>query len=148
MSAQVIDFATAVARKASCKSGHATRSRLDSHVATGGKLTHDFMFWSGASGTRYVHTIYTLHECPDLPNANVLLVRRDATGQREIVHIGTVEHDSPSWNLAEIRHTAAVAGANEVHVHLLAETVAQRGFIEIDLCAAAGERASLNRAVS
>ncbi|MCK9911347.1 hypothetical protein MXD81_19505, partial [Microbacteriaceae bacterium K1510] len=29
-----------------------------------------FHFWTGASGKRYVHSVYELVECPPLPAAN------------------------------------------------------------------------------
>lgn len=136
MSAVVIDLATALARRkppaAAIKSQRGTAP---------GTLTHDFTFWRGATGTRYVHTVYPLLECPEMPNANVLLVQRQASGRAEVMHIGRLEHGAGSLNLAEIRHTAAVLGANEVHVHLLADTAPERAAIERDLCGA-GEMAA------
>ncbi len=35
-----------------------------------------FQFWTGASGKRYVHTVYSLFDCPTLEDANYILVRR------------------------------------------------------------------------
>lgn len=92
-----------------------------------------FHFWSGASGQRYVHSVYSLFECPEVPAANFLLVRRDASGSREVLAIGRLRHGAGSLNLAEIRQRGARLGANEVHVHLLAPSAAQRRVIEADL---------------
>jgi hypothetical protein len=92
-----------------------------------------FHFWSGASGQRYVHTVYDLLDCPEVPAANFLLVRRDASGRRSVLAIGHLKHDAASLNLAELRHRGARLGANEVHVHLLASTAEQRRKIELDL---------------
>ena len=122
MSAQVIDFAAIAARK-----GRRAPSRPPS------ALMHDFTFWSGASGLRYVHTIFKLLDCPEIPNANVILARRGSNGQVQALYVGRLEEDAPSLNLAELRRTSALIGANEVHVHLLATTEDQRRHIETDL---------------
>ena len=90
-------------------------------------------FWRGASGTRYVHTVYSLIECPPLPRALDLLVRRNREGRREVLHISCGESDAPTLNLAHVRQRGAQLGANEVHVHFLAETEAQRRLLTCDL---------------
>ncbi len=92
-----------------------------------------FQFWTGASGKRYVHTIYDLLECPALPAANYVLVKREAGQRRQILSIGRVRNSSPSLNLAEIRQRGAELGAHEVHVHLLAETSKESQMVEFDL---------------
>lgn len=135
MSAVVIDFSSARARLGP-RAAVASRSRT---AASAQAAPHDFTFWRGATGSRYVHTVYSLLECPELPNANVLLVRRHATGRAEVVHIGSVEHDAGSSNLAEVRLTAAKLGATEVHVHLLAADGDERAAIVRDL-SGAGEQ--------
>jgi hypothetical protein len=97
--------------------------------AVGGR----FMFWSGASGKRYVHSIYTLTDCPELPAANFVLTRCDAGGRRAVLAIGRVTSTSPSLNLAEIRQRGAQLGASEVHVHLLAQNGNEMKLVEFDL---------------
>lgn len=92
-----------------------------------------FHFWAGASGRRYVHTVYSLIECPALPSGNYVLVHRDGDGRRLVLAIGRVRHEAPSLNLAEIRRRGAELGANEVHVHLLAPNSKQSRLIETDL---------------
>jgi hypothetical protein len=96
-------------------------------------LDDRFHFWSGASGRRYVHSVYDLFDCPEVPAANFLLVRRDGSGHRSVLAIGHVTHDAGSLNLAEIRFRAARLGANEVHVHLLAPSAQERRIVELDL---------------
>src|SRR4029077_4646977 len=59
-------------------------------------------FWRGASGKRYVHSVYSLIECPPLPRAMYLLVHRSKDGQREVLHIGCGQSDAPTLNLARI----------------------------------------------
>ncbi len=90
-------------------------------------------FWRGASAKRYVHTVYSLIECPPLPKAMYLLVHRSKDGRREVLHVGSGESDAPTLNLARIRQRGAQLGANEVHVHFLAETEAQRRLVTCDL---------------
>ncbi len=141
MSAVVIDLAPLLAsRKA-----RAAR-RIAAPYTGSAASAHDFTFWRGATGTRYVHTIYSLIQCPELPAANVLLVHRHESGRTEVLHVTSVEHAAQSLNLAEIRYTAARLGANEVHVHLLAATAAEREAIARDL-AGAGEMSAVGSAV-
>ena len=92
-----------------------------------------FCFWRGASGDRYVHHIYDLIACPEVPASNYVLVGRDENGRRKVLRVGRAKHAAPSLNLAEIRHQGAKLGAIEVHVHLLAETDGQRRLIDMDL---------------
>ena len=107
----------------------AAQSKLD--------LSERFTFWRGASGAAYVHTVYSLIGCPELPPANFALVRRTADGDCRILKIGRVSDPAPSVNLAELRHLGANLGANEVHVHLLARDALQARRIELDIRSAA-----------
>lgn len=126
MSAVVIDFAAVAASRAG-RGRHMAPRRPASGSA------HDFMFWNGASGASYVHSVFKLLDCPELPNANIVLVRRNHEGRAEALHIGRVEEDAPSLNLAAIRRAAVQIGADEVHVHLLARSQDERHGIEHDL---------------
>ena len=89
--------------------------------------------WRGASGRRYLHTVYSLIECPPVPKTNYLLVRRNDDGSRQVLHIASGENSAPTLNLARIRQVGATLGANEVHVHFLAETEKQRRVVACDL---------------
>jgi hypothetical protein len=93
-------------------------------------------FWRGASTRRYVHSVYSLIECPPLPSAVYLLVRRSKDGQRQVLHIDCGRSDTPTLNLARVRQRGAQLGANEVHVHFLAASQGQRRLIVCDLRAA------------
>jgi hypothetical protein len=126
MGARVIQLAEVRARRSAVQPEHP----IVSDAAGQGTRFH---FWSGASGQRYVHTVYDLLDCPEVPAANFLLVHRDASGQRSVLAIGHLKHEAPSLNLAEIRHRGARLGANEVHLHLLAPSAQQRRIVELDL---------------
>jgi hypothetical protein len=100
-------------------------------------------FWRGASGRRYVHTVYSLIECPPLPRAIYLLVRRDKSGQRSVLNISAGDSDAPTLNLARVRQRGAQLGANEVHVHFLSDKEVDRQLALCDLRAGQfGELAS------
>jgi len=90
-------------------------------------------FWTGASGQRYVHNVHSLIECPPLPRAVYLLVRRELDGTSTVLHIAPSLSDAPTLNLARIRHRGATLGANEVHVHLLTTSAEQCRTIACDL---------------
>jgi hypothetical protein len=89
--------------------------------------------WRGASGKGYAHKVYSLIECPPLPKAIYILVRRDQRGQRQTLHIGLAQSETPTLNLAQVRQKGAQLGANEVHVHTLAHTDATRLLVACDL---------------
>jgi hypothetical protein len=105
-----------------------------------------FHYWRGASGRRHLHTVYTLIGCPALPQANYILVRRHDDGSRTPLLFGQTKDDAATLNLAHLRHEGAKLGANEVHVHLLAESADQRDQVEADLRAAHYSRIAANAA--
>ena len=89
--------------------------------------------WRGASGRLYAHHVYALIECPPLPAAGYVLVRRDEKGRRTPLRVGLGTSPAPTLNLAEIRQRGAQAGANEVHVRLDAACDAERRLVACDL---------------
>lgn len=107
---------------------------------TGGQSL-EFCFWQGASGRRYVHHVFSLIECPQMPQATYILVGHDEDGRRIALHVGCVENQAPSLNLADIRRRGATIGAKEVHIHLLGRDTGSRQSIAEDIrCAVnAGE---------
>ena len=121
MGARIIELAAFRAQLAAGENRQA-RDAQTRDAASAKSEASRFHFWTGASGRRYVHTVYELLECPPLPAANYVLVRRGAGARRKVLSIGRVANSAPSLNLAEIRQRGAVLGANEVHVHLLAPT--------------------------
>ncbi len=128
MSAEIIAFADARARRtgqiANC---------VAAESATPSDSSPRFHFWTGASGKRYVHTVYSLFDCPPLGIASYVLVRRHSKTERTVLALGRLSHEQPSLNLAEIRQRAATLGADEVHVHLLATSAGECQAVEIDL---------------
>jgi hypothetical protein len=105
-----------------------------------------FHYWRGATGRRYLHTVYTLIGCPALPQANYILVRRHDDGSRTPLLFGQTKDDAVTLNLAHLRHQGAKLGANEVHIHLLAEGAGERDQVETDLRAAHYSRIAANAA--
>lgn len=105
-------------------------------VCSEANFAQAFHYWRGASGRRYLHSVYSLIGCPALPRANYILVRRYQDGTRAALAFGQTRDETASLNLAHLRHQGAKCGANEVHIHLLAETAEERGKVEADLIAA------------
>ncbi|MGB6438001.1 MAG: hypothetical protein WBE89_01425, partial [Methyloceanibacter sp.] len=81
-----------------------------------------------------------------LPRANYILVRRLDDGSRTPLASGQTKDDAISLNLAHLRHQGARLGANEVHIHLLAETTEERANVEGDLNKAHFPRIAANAA--
>ncbi len=126
MGARIIQLAEIRAR---LSDSHVEPSALDGAA----DFAERFHFWTGASGRRYVHTIYSLFDCPEIPAGNYILVRREGRSRRRVLAVGRVDSEAPSLNLAQLRHEAANLGANEVHVHLLAGSPKQSLMVELDL---------------
>ena len=105
-----------------------------------------FHYWRGASGRRYLHSVYSLIGCPALPRANYILVRRDGDGTRSALVFGQTRDNNVTLNLAHLRHEGAKCGANEVHIHLLAEGADARASVEADLIAAHSQRLAADAA--
>ncbi len=153
MTAAVIELSAYVARRGgdksrasaldtvSTKTGHDRPSDIP-QVSTNSEQNSvpkfDFCFWQGATGERYVHHVYGLIDCPQVPAANYILFGHAEDGSRRVLHVGMVTHEAPSLNLAEIRHRGATLGAREVHVHVLGTTDGRRAAIEMDLRAGLG----------
>ncbi len=89
--------------------------------------------WRGASGQAYVHSVYSLIECPPLPRASYVLVRREANGRRVALHVGLGRSDAATLNLAQVRQGGARLGANEVHVHFPALSSEEPALVACDL---------------
>ena len=124
MSARIIELAAFRASRI---------SEVDSTPPSKAHGANRFHFWTGASGKRYVHTVYELLDCPALPAANYVLVRREPGARRKVLSIGRVSNTAASLNLAEIRQRGAELAADEVHVHLLADTPKLSKLVEFDL---------------
>jgi hypothetical protein len=115
-------------------------------VCAEARFAQAFHYWRGASGRRYLHSIYTLIGCPALPRANYILVRRHDDDTRTPLALGQTKDEASSLNLAHLRHEGAKRGANEVHIHLLAETPQERAAVQSDLTGAHPHRLIANAA--
>jgi len=113
----------------------ADRGRAPAQPAAGVGLSAPLRseLWHGASGRRYMHTVYSLIGCPPLPKATYVLVRREADGRSSALGIASADSDASTLNLARVRQRGAELGANEVHVHCRAETEAERRLAVCDL---------------
>jgi hypothetical protein len=79
-----------------------------------------FWYWTGASGRKYIHSVYALEDCPPLPGAIFVAVRREGT-MRIVVGIGRFTKDAnQSLRGSELASLHSL-GADEIHVHLLAK---------------------------
>lgn len=89
-----------------------------------------FWYWRGASGKKYIHSVYAASACPPLPGAVYVAVRR--IGQlRTVTAMGRF---SPFWDGTSSE--LADVDADEIHVHLLARDNTAANAVLDDLQAA------------
>ena len=113
-----------------------TISSHSAHVNRDGPFGDRFWYWNGASGRSYIHSVYRLEDCPPLPGAVYVAVRREASGKRVVC---AVSRFSPALEGVTGCLPAGLTrwhGVNEVHVHLLAETDAEMNEALADLSCA------------
>ena len=79
-------------------------------------LGERFWYWRGASGQRYIHSIYQRHLCPPVPGAVYVLVRV-CGGVRRALAVGRFDAEG---NLSGTLPAGGQPGEEEIHVHLLA----------------------------
>lgn len=94
-----------------------------------------FWYWHGASGRRYIHSVYRPQTCPPLPGAVFLAVRRLGS-LRTVLAAGRF---AGFWDVNIPAGTAdhwQGLGANEIHVHLLSRDEAEALAVAADLEAA------------
>ena len=103
-------------------------------ICVAGEICEEFHYWRGASGKRYLHSVFALVDCPEISKANYILVHCDPHGMRRALDIGQTVEDANSLNLAHLRQRGALIGANEIHLHVLTDTTAGRNAVETDLC--------------
>jgi hypothetical protein len=151
MSARIVELSEFVARRVASiqqkrvASGYRDDAATTTEPPAPDADGHRFFFWRGATGERYVHTVFSLLDCPELPRSIYVLIKRDANERRTVLHVGRADHEANSLNLAEMRFRGASVGANEVHVHFLVEGDRERRLVEFDLQSGLmGERDSRN----
>lgn len=95
-------------------------------------LQDRFWYWHGASGRKYIHSVYEPENCPPLPGAIYVAVRRE--GHLRIAL--SVGRFTPFWDgtmmSSEAAHVAR-RGVDEIHVHLLAKSPVMAEDILVDL---------------
>ena len=99
-----------------------------------------FWYWRGASGKRYIHSIYSPQDCPPLPGAIYLTVRKTSDNKRRVVEIGRFED---SWDYVSqlgARKHDGFSHIDEIHVHLLASSEDNAREVVKDLKAGIGLR--------
>ncbi len=75
-----------------------------------------FYYWLGASGERYLHTVFAIDADFYSPGANLIIVRHEPNGKRFVLFVGRVGQLSAD----QINHLRLWQGANEQHIHLMA----------------------------
>jgi len=107
-------------------------------ISATGEIGQNYHYWRGATGRRYLHTVFPLLDCPEIPKANYIIVACSGNGARQALEIGQTFDRAGSLNLAHLRQRAAQLGASEIHIHVLAETPSGRNSVEADLRARHG----------
>jgi hypothetical protein len=98
-------------------------------------MTDRFWYWQGQSGRKYIHSVYEIENCPPLPGAVYVAVKRSGS-LRVAVAVGRFQ---PFWDqtLGEDDLTRLeLLGADEVHVHLLARSPELAESVRSDLASA------------
>lgn len=128
---------TTLPRTAASASGSPSVSPLAG--LAGSDLSRRFRRWCGASGRRHLFSVFPIvepcpgDEVPRFADAVVLAVGRDTSGTARIL---AMDETGPLPDLFydSARFRAAVAaGADEIHVHLLAGGAAERSALMRDL---------------
>jgi hypothetical protein len=116
---------------------HAARqARLDPVIETPlASLAHQserrFTAWRGRSGKRYVASAFPLTDEAALGFPDAVLIA--VSGDRRIVALREAGGFGEELGLARWRDWAALAGAEEIHVHLLADSEEARRSAMVDL---------------
>jgi hypothetical protein len=99
----------------------------------GEPLAARYRFWRGASGRRFMFSVYASDACPAYDRAVLVGAAVEADGARRIVFI-TDTGAFPEPVLERARASLAKAGSKvELHVHLLAESSRARLAVIEDL---------------
>ncbi len=93
----------------------------------------NYCYWIGASGHRYVHSVYRLESWPGHLDANIMLVRNCPDDGRQILWVGLSGAGHGQLSDPDALSWARANGANEIHVHLLGASATDRIAIVRDL---------------
>ncbi len=115
------------------KNGAVTSTNEPARIRSAGCPQQDrFWYWYGASGTRYIHSVYEIDSAPLLPGAVYIAARRIDERTRQAVACGTIT-PADIADAARFFAMLRAAGAEELHVHLLAACPAEATGIRKDL---------------
>jgi hypothetical protein len=95
-----------------------------------------FWYWRGASGKKYIHSVYPVGGCPPLPGAIYVAVRRIGNLRTVIA----INRFAPFWDGTFSAHENL--DADEMHVHLLARDTVAANVVLNDLRAAFEENSA------
>lgn len=108
----------------------------------GTDLSRRFRHWRGASGRRHLFSVFPLGEpapgedAPRFADAVVMAVGRDEAGQPRILALAETGLQPDRFYEGRAFRAALRAGADEIHVHLLADGAAARAAVLRDLAGA------------
>jgi hypothetical protein len=91
-----------------------------------------FWYWRGASGRKYIHSVYAPDDCPPLPGAVYVAVARKGA-DRHVLAIGRFSNVLDRPHVVANKMQLLRLGASEIHVHLLAKSQDEADQIEKDL---------------
>jgi hypothetical protein len=99
-------------------------------------LLERFWHWRGASGQNYIHSVYQPDNCPPLPGAIYVGVKRMGS-VRVAVNVGRF---AAFWDgVMPCAISPGFRECDEVHVHLLARSAEAAESVRRDLAAAMGQ---------
>jgi hypothetical protein len=99
----------------------------------GGALAERFRRWRGASGQRYIFSVYDRGTCPAYDHAVLIAAMVAANGERRVAFIADTGA-LPDLALSEAAERSGAIGAGvEFHVHLLAASRVERAAVIADL---------------
>lgn len=99
------------------------------HAIQQSPISRQFYYWLGASGERYLHTVFPIDADFNSPGANLIVVRRERTGECIPLYVGRIG-DLDEEDINDLRF---MSGANEMHMHLMAPDNAAAHEIALDL---------------
>ena len=96
-------------------------------------LASRFCFWRGASGRRYIFSVYSASECPAFRDAILIAAVRDDLGRRRAVAVWEAGLFPEPVLARAIRDLRGYGARLEFHLHLLTSAGANRDAALADL---------------
>ncbi len=108
------------------QTNHEIMGNMPAQVTRNRSFAGAFHYWCGSSGARYLHTVFDPDALPELDGAVYLAVRRDLDGRRTAIDAGIIDNRPGIARYGQALAHARHSGANEIHLHLMADTARQR----------------------